>query len=332
MGDCSVVRNAFPSVYTGIGDCCTFPGIVCSNGSSGRVTALYLYDAKLGGTIPGGLDALTELTALNLGKNGLTGQIPASLGNFQKLTWLALHDNSLSGPIPAELGRLTTLQKLDIFNNKFTGPIPESIARLPNLITFAFNDNAGLSGTMPNGFPALLACRGQNSGVCTTSENLRSMCDVKTCLITLAPPAATATSTATAVDSKASDGLPVAAIAGGVVGGVAVIAGIIAAIFFVRRRNPGPAPGKTTAAGGRVGASHPPAGLVERAMEDGTGMSSPSTGLVERTTEAGADATAVTKTATPATAPLRVVADEPAGDDQEPRPMPARARRTNMPR
>ena len=154
---------------------------------------LYLYDNDLTGTIPAELGSLTVLQDLSLGgnrlagsippelgdlsalqwlylyDNDLTGAIPAELGNLQALQDLLLYDNDLTGPIPAELGNLQALSELQLQDNDLTGPIPPSLSRLSGLELLGANNNAGLSGAIPDvltGLRQLTGLHFDGTGVC----------------------------------------------------------------------------------------------------------------------------------------------------------------------
>ena len=126
---------------------------VTVSGDPQRVTELSLIvlplaDEVLGGSIPGDLGNLTNLTTLNLGANGLTGGIPNKLGNLTNLTTLLLAANELTGSIPEELGDLTNLTILYLGYNGLTGGIPKELANLTNLATLRLEANE-LTGSIP---------------------------------------------------------------------------------------------------------------------------------------------------------------------------------------
>ena len=72
-----------------------------------RVTALYLYDNGLHGTLPTTLGLLTSLERLALNENSLSGSMPTQLGMLTHLTTLAVGGNSMSGQLPTMLGKLS---------------------------------------------------------------------------------------------------------------------------------------------------------------------------------------------------------------------------------
>ena len=121
---------------------------VTTDGTTGRVTDLYLTDNNLSGEIPAELGDLSSLQNLYLWQNNLSGEIPAELGDLSNLLVLFLEDNNLSGAIPAELGDLTNLQSLYLAQNGLSREIPTELGDLTNLQTLDLRDN-NLSGEIP---------------------------------------------------------------------------------------------------------------------------------------------------------------------------------------
>ena len=89
---------------------------------------------------------------LTLTGNRLSGAIPTELGRLSSLKWLKVGDNQLSGQIPRELGNLTNLQNLGLNGNKLSGILPHSLTGLSALVTFRFQDNAGLCAPADDAF------------------------------------------------------------------------------------------------------------------------------------------------------------------------------------
>eukprot|EP00980_Cylindrotheca_fusiformis_P011357 scaffold2628_cov83-Cylindrotheca_fusiformis.AAC.2 len=52
-------------------------------------------------------------------------------------------------PIPSEIGHLQQLNDLALSYNEFSGPIPSEIGHLQQLDTLEFQNNIGLTGTVP---------------------------------------------------------------------------------------------------------------------------------------------------------------------------------------
>ena len=113
--------------------------------SSGRVTALNLWQNQLSGQIPD-LSALSNLTNLDLGQNELTGPIP-DLDALSNLTELDFRHNQLSGQIP-DLDALSNLDHLDLGFNRLSGSIPE-LGALTSLTYLHLRANR-LSGQIPD--------------------------------------------------------------------------------------------------------------------------------------------------------------------------------------
>ncbi|KAJ8762042.1 hypothetical protein K2173_006644 [Erythroxylum novogranatense] len=135
---------------------CEWFGVSCSP-RHGRVTALYLPNMGLAGSltpylgnlsflvaldisnnsfrnIPEEIGSLFQLRLLNLTDNKLTGSIPSSVFNISSLKAISLGSNNLSGILPQELCyNLPVLEELVIPFNKLSGQIPTSIERCKKL-------------------------------------------------------------------------------------------------------------------------------------------------------------------------------------------------------
>jgi Leucine-rich repeat (LRR) protein/ribosomal protein L35AE/L33A len=110
---------------------CKWFGVRCEGG---HVTWLFLENNRLSGSLPTGLDALSELKGFELHTNQLNGIIPPDLGNLANLESLYLYSNQLSGSIPPELGDLDKLEYLRLHDNKLCGVPPESLMNLASLL------------------------------------------------------------------------------------------------------------------------------------------------------------------------------------------------------
>lgn len=119
-----------------------------------QLTELTLAANQLSGSVPPQLGSLTSLITVTLGVNQLTGSIPKEIGNLTQLTFLSMFRNRLSGTIPAELGNLTQLRVLSLAENLLVGPLPETFSRLVNLNIVRLNQNQ-LNGNLPTGLKAL---------------------------------------------------------------------------------------------------------------------------------------------------------------------------------
>ena len=118
-------------------------------GNLTNLTVLDLGDNELNGAIPSELGNLTNLDKLHLTRNELNGAIPSELGNLTNLTVLALGGNELNGAIPSELGNLTNLEELYLWGNELDGAIPSELGNLTNLTKLWINNNAALTGSLP---------------------------------------------------------------------------------------------------------------------------------------------------------------------------------------
>ncbi len=99
-------------------------------GEPRRAIALELPDAKLDGTLPPELGALSALRILALNGNALRGAVPAALGKLHALETLRLNRNRLTGRIPAQLGALAGLSVLRLGDNDFAGCPPPALRRV----------------------------------------------------------------------------------------------------------------------------------------------------------------------------------------------------------
>ncbi|GAB4821244.1 hypothetical protein N2152v2_008290 [Parachlorella kessleri] len=147
-------------------------GVTCSG--SGRVVAINLSGAGLGGTLSASLGGLTSLQELSLANNQFEGPLPlawASLGSGQAYlinlsgnqltgtlpsTWgvqtllfhLRLSSNALEGTLPVEWGRMRRLLTLHVSRNRLSGTLPAVYATMSQVTLLDFSFNA-LEGTLP---------------------------------------------------------------------------------------------------------------------------------------------------------------------------------------
>ena len=83
--------------------CCGWEGVGC-DGTSGRVTTLWLPGRGLAGPIQGAfLAGLARLESLNLANNRLVGTIPAWIGELDHLCYLDLSHNASIDEVPKNL-------------------------------------------------------------------------------------------------------------------------------------------------------------------------------------------------------------------------------------
>ena len=134
---------------------CEWFGVTC-DASSGAVTGLTLHHNRLAGTLPDALAiALQSLEFIFGGFNRLSGTLPSLP---PALRVCEFGDNLMSGSIPNHIpviGRIpktdySQLAVLSVRVNKLSGYYPPLLA--PFLMTVAFDNNTGISGTLPQGY------------------------------------------------------------------------------------------------------------------------------------------------------------------------------------
>ncbi|KAL2610402.1 hypothetical protein R1flu_028975 [Riccia fluitans] len=109
---------------------------------------LDLMSSSLNGSIPSSLGNISKIRMLRLANNNLTGSIPPALGNLSKLQVLDLAGNKLQGVIPEALGNLWELQELNLSFNLLRGHIPGELGRLRCLQRLLLSNNL-LHGAVP---------------------------------------------------------------------------------------------------------------------------------------------------------------------------------------
>ncbi|KAH8944918.1 hypothetical protein BDL97_12G012200 [Sphagnum fallax] len=164
-------------------------------------------------------DTIPRVETLKLSNYNLTGTIPAAaLSNLTALTQLWLDHNSLEGPIP-DLSDLKNLQSIRLQNNNITGEIPVWLASLPFLQELLLSNN-NLSGTVPS---ALL--NEKNLTLEDTGNPL--LCNVTSGCPSFSPP------TPSPISNSTNHNTNMAAIVGGVVGGMFVAVAITLTLIYV---------------------------------------------------------------------------------------------------
>ena len=135
----------------------TLPAAWTSPGLSSQMQKLELGNARLSGSIPTGIRALSSLRTLGLTTNLFSGTIPTEIGAMTTINYLRLGETQLmSGTIPTQLGNMHGLAHLSILESPIlTGTLPTSIGAL-NVTNLYLNSNA-LSGTVPSQMGALVA-------------------------------------------------------------------------------------------------------------------------------------------------------------------------------
>ena len=142
-----------------------------------RLERLTLARNNLTGSIPPELGRLRSLQYFSVSRNDLTGTIPPELGALEQLHWLYLWGNQLSGSIPEEFGDLERLFSLYLHDNELEGSLPPSLANIIELSYLRVDENAALTGPIPQEFVALDLDRfhWNDTGLCSPdSDHVRA--------------------------------------------------------------------------------------------------------------------------------------------------------------
>ena len=115
-----------------------------------RLTIMDLDSNELTGTLSSGFANLAELQILFLDNNGFYGSLPSEMGEMERLRFLRLDRNELSGTIPQEWEAMANLRVLFVNNNaQVTGTIPEYLGDFVDMQQLSLFDT-GISGTVPS--------------------------------------------------------------------------------------------------------------------------------------------------------------------------------------
>ncbi|KAI8829824.1 hypothetical protein BJ741DRAFT_621970 [Chytriomyces cf. hyalinus JEL632] len=272
--DCPALNRLFGFEFTNVGnnaDCCTsVPNrFQCNNASPRRVTSitmdnrifhmqlypdimqftemtyLTLYNNSIPGVIPTQMGQLSKLGYLNLGVNQFSGSIPTEFGGMTSLTTLILSDNpGIKGSIPTELANLQMLQELDLSKNSLTGSVPAAVVAIPTLQKINMEGNL-LTGDLP-AFKGT-GLFGRNCFTNQSPSNPQCSSGKPSSSDGVAPGGGSGAATAS---SKASNGTvgtqnqpqpqessaPIAAIVGGIAGGLCALGLVIAFVIVQKRR------------------------------------------------------------------------------------------------
>ncbi|KAJ3103398.1 hypothetical protein HDU96_009282 [Phlyctochytrium bullatum] len=268
--DCLTLSLAGPFFdYTSPSSCCTssITGSVNITGVSdnvilcrdGRIVAISFYQRKFNIALPDAIGSLDALEYFSLPSCGISGAIPAAIGSLSNLRLLSLWGNSLTNTIPPELGNLRRLEAMYLTGNRLYGSIPSSLGNLPALETFSINANY-LNGSIPSWVAEKPSYQPQIANNCFSnadsySVSMRSTADCTRFYAGLEVPTPS-TSTKSARSSPTSlydsptptptgpyntdsttSAPPIAAIAGGVAGGLVLIALAIAIALWCWKRS-----------------------------------------------------------------------------------------------
>ncbi|KAH7553821.1 hypothetical protein JRO89_XS12G0061500 [Xanthoceras sorbifolium] len=126
---------------------CQWHGVTCSSRHQ-RVTALYLNNQSLTGSISPYIGNLTFLRSISLQSNNFYGKIPPEIGKLFRLQYISFSLNMLQGEIPVNLTRCSELSFLDLVMNKLEGRIPDELGTLSKLVGLGLASN-NLTGPLP---------------------------------------------------------------------------------------------------------------------------------------------------------------------------------------
>ncbi|KAK2992975.1 hypothetical protein RJ640_002908 [Escallonia rubra] len=164
---------------------CNWAGVTCSRRHN-RVTALYLSNMGLVGTIPPDIGNVSFLTFLDISNNSFSGNLPKEMAHLPRLKEMNLGYNEFSGghPTQAKLAydilkhSFSSLLRIEVTNtlahnnirgyrenlgfNRLTGAIPQSLGHLGllEILSLAGNHFVSHSSTLELSFlTSLTSCR-----------------------------------------------------------------------------------------------------------------------------------------------------------------------------
>ena len=98
----------------------------------GGLSSMFLWDNKIGGSIPQCLEHCYSLNGLLMDRNQLTGEIPETLFDLPYFNRFEVSENNLTGPIPANISNLMGESFLvSIAGNDLSGEVPETVVNHP---------------------------------------------------------------------------------------------------------------------------------------------------------------------------------------------------------
>ena len=121
-------------------------GVSCRS-DTGDVTAIFLPNNLLYGSLPLELGFLTSLQLFAIPENDITGTLPTTLENWNSLLYLNMNQNHLTGPIPDMIGNWNDLEVIGLEQNRLTGSLPPNFGTESRLVTVALSSNQ-LTGTL----------------------------------------------------------------------------------------------------------------------------------------------------------------------------------------
>jgi len=221
-------------------------------GKLGNLTYLNLHDNLLWGPLPPELGNLSKLTRMLIYGNDLTGSIPDSWKGLTSVSELNIRQNYLSDPFPAWIVSLPSLKTLDISHNQFTGTIPgfnESASLLNAYHVNTQNVDFGcnyFNGSQPTNLPpnvnitqncftgftkASDSCLRQFSCL-TIFKNFEGNCPPCPGNFVLYNSSACLCQPSDYIASSSKSTLPIGAVVGGLIGGLALILAMVALYLF----------------------------------------------------------------------------------------------------
>ncbi|KAJ3104869.1 hypothetical protein HDU96_008778 [Phlyctochytrium bullatum] len=191
---------------------------------------------SLSGEIPGPFYSLRNLEYLDLSSNKLRGSLSSEFGYLRNLTKVSLDSNEFYGTFPQAFGSMERLEYLNVSNTYVTGVFPDfsAVARRGGIValnnTCLTNPSAGATVRSSTDCENFYASIAPGPRTLTTGRTSVTSPTVSTTL-------AASTVPTTGANDTQSSSLPIAAIAGGVVGALVLIAIGVIAFLIIRRRN-----------------------------------------------------------------------------------------------
>jgi Leucine-rich repeat (LRR) protein len=147
---------------------------------------IYLFSAKMSGTLPACLSRMKQLQNLHLNSNDLTGTIPSDLNRLDNLVFIDFSNNMLNGTIPSSLGQLQLMTDLRLMGNELSGTLP---AELQNATSLRFLDVSRnfISGSVPDSWALLHKLKKLNIGYNRIQSLPQNMGEMVSLLQLIAP-------------------------------------------------------------------------------------------------------------------------------------------------
>ncbi|KAG8379424.1 hypothetical protein BUALT_Bualt07G0087000 [Buddleja alternifolia] len=114
--------------------------------SFSNLTSLSLSSNRLTGPLPSSLRSVTSLTDINLSNNLISGKL-LDLSSLSRLIWLDLSNNTLTGSFPMNFSCSSSLEFVDISNNRLRGQLPSCLSSNVKNRVIKFGGNCFLIDT-----------------------------------------------------------------------------------------------------------------------------------------------------------------------------------------